>query len=429
MHTRTFKALRHLSLALTLLATACSSTSIPSQGTHFAYAGGVGGTGISPGGIGGTGITPGGIGGTGITGYGMVQGFGSVFVNGKEFFLDPASRITVNGRPGSEKDLHVGDVVSLDAIQDPRAKRYTALHIETGYQLQGLVDAVDPDHGTLRLLGQSIQIGPYTHIQEGRSASSLSLTGVRPGDLVAVSGLARGDGQWVATRLMRIAPAASRLPNPVFILRGPLQVSPNGTVRIGGQAVTLDGNLLKILKPGTHVVVSGHDQNGVLVTTQVAPERVLIGKAGNRVEMQGYLSKQPGTRQWTSNSIPLHRLSATSGMSPGTLVRIRGVLQADGSIDVERVEINALGLQELKGKAHPHGNGSYDTYMQEKNRDESRYRNAERRYAEQRPDTQRPEMQRPEVQRPEVQRPDIQRPDVQRPDMQRPEVQIPNAYY
>ncbi|MEB8488010.1 hypothetical protein OW567_14240, partial [Acidithiobacillus ferriphilus] len=79
------KVLRRWSLVLALALVALPGTRAYSDPAG----GGIGGLGIHPGGIGGTGIHPGGIGGTGITALGVIQRFGSIYVNGQEYVLSP----------------------------------------------------------------------------------------------------------------------------------------------------------------------------------------------------------------------------------------------------------------------------------------------------------------------------------------------------
>ena len=64
----------------------------------------------------------GGIGGTGITGFGVVQKFVSIFVNGREYILDDNTRVTRDGVSVDEKTLHLGDVVSIDGRIDAAAE-------------------------------------------------------------------------------------------------------------------------------------------------------------------------------------------------------------------------------------------------------------------------------------------------------------------
>ena len=98
------KVLRRWSLVLALALVALPGTRAFSDPAG----GGIGGLGIHPGGIGGTGIHPGGIGGTGITALGVIQRFGSIYVNGQEYVLSPQTRYSVDGTAGTAKDLRLG---------------------------------------------------------------------------------------------------------------------------------------------------------------------------------------------------------------------------------------------------------------------------------------------------------------------------------
>ncbi|MHB8238014.1 MAG: DUF5666 domain-containing protein, partial [Acidithiobacillus ferrivorans] len=128
------KALRWWGLVLTLAV-------LPgTQAFSDPTGGGIGGTGIHSGGIGGTGIQPGGIGGTGITALGVIQRFGSIYVNGREYVLSPQTRYSVDGAAGTAKDLHLGDRVTVQAAADGRT---IAQEVRVEHAVIGRVTEVD----------------------------------------------------------------------------------------------------------------------------------------------------------------------------------------------------------------------------------------------------------------------------------------------
>ena len=70
---------------------------------------------------------------------GAITGFGSVFVNGVRFETSGAA-FTINGRPGTQADLRVGDVVKIHGHRDG-AGNCTADHIDFDDLVKGPVRA------------------------------------------------------------------------------------------------------------------------------------------------------------------------------------------------------------------------------------------------------------------------------------------------
>src|SRR5207344_1716166 len=57
----------------------------------------------------------GGVVGTGAVAFGALEGFGSIFVNGIEYFTDGAT-ILIDGQPAAESDLRVGMRLRVDGV-------------------------------------------------------------------------------------------------------------------------------------------------------------------------------------------------------------------------------------------------------------------------------------------------------------------------
>ncbi len=367
----------------------------------------------------------GGIGGTGITGFGVVQKFGSIFVNGREFFLNENTRIARDGAPANEKALHLGDVVRVEGRVDPVSGRSIATRVDAALALQGVVERVDAASGTLTVLGQSVHVTPGTR-GEGVYGMPL-LDRMRRGEHVAISGLVRSNGSWTATR---IAPAATG--ESGFVLRGLVQkIDPErGRLRVAGQEmIASSGTLSAPLAVGNEVRVVGRYDNSVLRLESVVPARIMLGLTGGVVEMSGYVQALPGAGRLVSNGVELH-YSVVSSFIGGTAddlrkdvpVAVRGELQADGSVSVRALLINVepmrVSLPEFDASA-PHGDiGNAPN----------------QKHATDAPERNGSEMDRPEVEgnaiapreKPDIEKPDIEKPDIEKPDIQIPDIQIPD---
>lgn len=135
-------------------------------------------------GIGGTGISRGddhGIGGTGIVG--VIQRFGSIFVNDERISYAADVPVRIDGEASSSKRLQVGQVARVVAVRQANGTLATG-RIDVVSEVTGPIEAVG--HGEITVLGQ-------------RVASSAGGSWRRVGSGVAVFGLRRTDGVIVAS--------------------------------------------------------------------------------------------------------------------------------------------------------------------------------------------------------------------------------------
>ena len=172
---------------------------------------GGGGGGSSTSGIQGTGIV--GIQGTGIDGIqgtgvaiGPVTGFGSVFVNGIEYFTTSA-QIRIDGASGSESQLKIGQVVTIKGSVNSNNTTGTATEVTFLTSVQGSVTALNTTAGTFVVLGQTVRVSGTTVFDNSLSPASIDGLAVS-GIAVQVSGFRNATGEIVATRIERAAAGA-----------------------------------------------------------------------------------------------------------------------------------------------------------------------------------------------------------------------------
>ncbi|MHB1531956.1 DUF5666 domain-containing protein [Acidithiobacillus sp.] len=378
--------------------------------------GGIGGTGIHPGGIGGTGIHPGGIGGTGIATLGPIQRFGSIYVNGREYLLTPGTRYLVDGSARPASALHLGDLVVVQAAVS-HGKTVADL-VRVQHAVIGTISRTDAAAGRITVLGQTIRLDSSTLIR-APGAQTLSFADLKAGNVVAVSALPQGHGQWQALRVTRIATdsAAGRIP---LLLRGTVEaIDPvKARLRLGGVWLNTTGHALQDMVVGQEVIAAGSYRGGHPHVRTLRPVRPGLGVVGDRVYMVGYLRRSP--QGWRSNGLLLHVGADTrfeggsvENLRTGTLAVIEGNVEKPGEVAVGRIILGATpmryGLPPLmrgsEGAGHPEMEPEKPTM--------------------ERPEIMRPELQRPEILRPEIQRPEIQRPEILRPEVQRPEIMRP----
>src|SRR6185295_10627897 len=83
----------------------------------------------------------------GVTTVGPITGFGSLFVDGVEYSTAGA-QIRVDDQPGTEADLHVGQIVTLKGSVNTDGLTGTASEVSFSGDLRGPVSQIDLDAGT-----------------------------------------------------------------------------------------------------------------------------------------------------------------------------------------------------------------------------------------------------------------------------------------
>ena len=220
-------------------------------------------------GIGGTGVTfstddlDRGIGGTGV--IGTIRKFGSIIVNDLRIAYPPDAEIRIDGRPASAADLRIGQVVRVAATGARGALSTRTIDVTS--EVVGLVERIAA--GRLVVLGQTV------------STASVSTTGLKRGDTVAVSGLRRNDGTIVASLVERRAGAASRV-------AGPVDVGADGSLKIGGLALSgVNPDLI-----GRRAVLEGRQDGGRFVVAHGTSEAALLPPGITTLSVESYVARR-----------------------------------------------------------------------------------------------------------------------------------------
>ncbi|WFU21433.1 DUF5666 domain-containing protein [Bradyrhizobium sp. CB1717] len=215
-------------------------------------------------GIGGTGITRGddhGIGGTGIVG--VIQRFGSIYVNGERVTYASDVPVRIDGEPASTNALRIGQLARVVATRQADGTLVTR-NIAIVSEVAGPVEQVKGNE--LTVLGQKIVAGD----KESK---------IRPGTQVAVFGLRRTDGVIVASLVEPRRDAVARV-------TGLVERGPDG-LHIGG--LRLNG--VDPLLVGQRVQIEGSASQG---TMQAARTRIddfsdLVG--ASRLSIEAYVQR------------------------------------------------------------------------------------------------------------------------------------------
>jgi Domain of unknown function (DUF5666) len=374
----------------------------------------------------------GGIGGTGITGFGVVQKFGSIYVNGREYAIDPATRIVPDGKEGSGV-LHRGDVVKVAGVIDASG-RSAAVRVEKMLAVRGVVERIERRSGELVILGQRIRFDAATVYDEA-GTSGAATPPIRVGDAVAVNGLAMADGSWTAVRIAREPPEEIH-----FLVRGAVTALDRGhaLLRMGEREFALNGATVPAgVQVGDLVRLEGHYASGRARVDSVNRVAPLFGASDRLVEMSGYTRRIAATHEIACNGVVL-RFDGESRFVSGSLadirddvpLAVRGKRQVDGSVLVREiqqgVEPMRVSLPEgITALEHGHGNAAGGGAAPESTPENRRGPETGAAEAE----TARPETHdQHEIIRPNIERPMPERPSVSRPSIERPDIDLPESH-
>lgn len=277
---------------------------------HVASDRGLGGSGISTDerGLGGSGIRSGII--------GVVTGFASLCVNGYEVELDERSVVTIEGHPATAADIHLGQLVVIEAEQDRGQLR--AASVDVRLAAMGPVTSISDDGKTMTLLGQTVRLADLPGAR---------LEKVTPGDWVAVSGLRGADTVIEGTSVVRLPEPGAR-------------AMVAGVVR-EGRAANFEVGALPIHRPGVTagdaVVVEVRPQNGALTVANVRPQLDARFTAGVRdLSLQTLV---PSDRLMGLRISPTEMRPMTPGGSP---IQMEGRLARGNTFVLDRVLIPSL---------------------------------------------------------------------------------------
>ncbi len=277
---------------------------------HVASDRGLGGSGISPDerGLGGSGMRAGII--------GVVTGFASLCVNGYEVELDEASVVTIEGHPATSADIHLGQLVVIEAEEDGGQLR--AASVDVRLAAMGPVSTVSDDGKTMTLLGQTVRVAdlPGAGIEK-----------VAPGDWVAVSGLRGADTVIEGTSVVRLPQPGARAMVAGVVREGRVAGLEVGALAIGRASVT----------PGDAVIVEVRPQNGAMAVAAVRPQLAARFTAGVRdLSLQTFV---PAERLMGLRISPTELRPMTPGGSP---IQMEGRLSLGNTFVLDRVVIPAL---------------------------------------------------------------------------------------
>jgi hypothetical protein len=250
----------------------------------------------SSGGGGSTPVDPnpppvGGIGRTGVA-LGPISTFGSVVVNGVRY--DTSSAVfTINGVSGSQDDLRVGQVITVEGTIDDNGVDGDADAVNFDDNVKGPIESIDVALNQIVVLGQTVLINPETSFDD--SFGTASIAGLAEGDIVEVSGLVDANGRITATRI-ELKPADTEFEVLGIVSNHDMAsflFNINDLV-VDYSGATLDNFSGGQIADGDFVEAKGMSVSpaGELIATRVELKNALPNLAdGVHVEIQGFITR------------------------------------------------------------------------------------------------------------------------------------------
>jgi hypothetical protein len=277
---------------------------------------------------------------------GAISGFGSVIVNGVHYESDDAA-VTREGRAAGVGDLKVGDVVTIKAEYDKDGVPHASA-IDQDRLVQGPVEAVDVDAGSLTVAGQLIQVDADTLFDD--SIPGGTLAGIAVGDRVEVNGFVSSTGEAHATRI-ELADANDdeiEVTGPIDSIDTMAKTLVIGTQTVDYTNATLEGFGDADPAVGDLIEVKGDsiDGDGVLIATKVEKEdHGLDGKAGDEGELEGLVTRFVSATDFDVNGHPVTTDADTmfvggsaADLAADVKVEVEGALDADGKLVADKIK-------------------------------------------------------------------------------------------
>ena len=303
---------------------------------------------VACGGYGGSSVPPSATGAATKVSFGAITGFGSVHLNGQRFETTHAS-IDVDGKPGTQDDLRVGDVIEVKGHHDDATNTNLADEIEFRNNVRGPVSAVDTTAHTLIVLGQTVLVSGDTSFDSTIVPASLSAIAV--GEVLQVSGMPNASGQLQAMRISR-APAGAP-----FQVIGTATSTDASAHSLNINALVVDFSAAKLTdfptagpQDGNVVEAAGTalEANGALKADelQLRTGKEMEGAAGSEVEIEGMITRfdsasdfaVAGRAVMTSASTTFKDGAATD-LALNVKVEVEGTVDSAGVLQATEISV------------------------------------------------------------------------------------------
>lgn len=288
----------------------------------------------------------GGIGRTGIA-VGPISTFGSVVVNGVRYDTSGAT-FTINGNPGTQDDLKVGQVVTISGTIDDNDVDGSADDVNFDDNVKGPIQNIDVAMNQIVVLAQVVQITGETSFDD--SISPASIDGLSIDEIVEVSGLVDANGVITATRI-ELKPAGTEFEvlGIVSSLDAANFVFNINSLVVDYSGATLDNFAGGQIADGDFVEAKGTSlgAGGELIATRVELKNQLPNAAdGDHVEIQGFITRFAAADDFDVTGFPVTTNGSTvfeggtaADLGLNIKVEVEGDIDSNGVLVATKVDI------------------------------------------------------------------------------------------
>ena len=291
----------------------------------------------------------------GIVSKGSISGFGSVIVNGVRFDTSAAT-FEVDGSPGNESELRVGQVVVVQGTVAENGSDARATTISFDDVVEGPISAIDTTAGTITVLGQTVIIDLDTSFDD--SISPRSVDGLAVDDIVEVSGFVLADGRVSASRI-ESKPAGGEF-EITGIVRNPGATTFNiNGLTIDFSAAQLDNFPAGAPEAGQLVEAKGttFGAGGELLATRVEFKGAdLPVNDGDLGEIEGFITRFADATDFDVEGVPvttdgttIFENGAAADLALNRKVEVEGSFNASGTLVARKVELKLANFIRIEG--------------------------------------------------------------------------------
>ena len=264
---------------------------------------------------------------------GPITGFGSIFVNGVEYVTSNA-QIRIDDQPGAESQLLVGEVVTVTGTVNADGKTGTATQVTFSGDVAGPITAIDIAGGTFVVLGQTVRVSGSTLFDD--TILPASITTLKVGNIVEISGFPNAAGEIVASRIqLQAGGSAFEVKGIVQSLDMSAHTFHVNTLTVDYSGIAPSGSLAN----GATVKVTGTMLNaaGALVATRVDVLQGFGGTANEPGEIEGLITTFTSNADFVINGQRVTTNASTQFMLNGVTLAVNVRVEVDGSFDASGV--------------------------------------------------------------------------------------------
>ena len=264
---------------------------------------------------------------------GPITGFGSIFVNGVEYVTSNA-QIRIDDQPGAESQLLVGEVVTVTGTVNADGKTGTATQVTFSGDVAGPITRIDTAGGTFVVLGQTVRVSGSTLFDD--TILPASITTLKVGNIVEISGFPNAAGEIVASRIqLQAGGSAFEVKGIVQSLDMSAHTFHVNTLTVDYSGIAPSGSLAN----GATVKVTGTMLNaaGALVATRVDVLQGFGGTANEPGEIEGLITTFTSNADFVINGQRVTTNASTQFMLNGVTLAVNVRVEVDGSFDASGV--------------------------------------------------------------------------------------------